>query len=205
MPSLHKLLGDPFLDLLEAGAEEAYQSLRLLVAPTGVAAGNVQSFFRAAQNSRQNASELAHKLALTPMVGLKKEDIVAVSDSLSRILVAAERLAGRWMLAREYFGELKVDRLTGNVVQIAEVMVGMVRLLQVFDNEEKTRQLHARLQQYAEVAEAVGEEMIEALVRSEPDPIRLIIAKDFLNHLTATGELCRECGDVVEAIVLKYH
>src|SRR5258708_32045271 len=101
MHSLDRLLGDPFFDLLEAGADEARRSVRLL---TGLLrSGNQQGeeFSECSRKSERLATDIGARLAKTIVASLKKEDIETLSMALRKIPELADRFGERFALARD--------------------------------------------------------------------------------------------------------
>lgn len=204
MPSLRKLLDDPFLELLEACADKARAGIELLVEFGRGHGGNLKAISVVRQDCHKTATLIQKKLAHTAMVGLRKEDIVDLSNALSGISEATDRFAQRWHVAGKELPPLESDPLLEKLRLLGRLLDESVRHFRLFNNEGGTRQLHAQMQEAGEDAERLGAEMIGVLLRREKDPVRLIVAKDVVDGLTDIADRCTECGNLVNGLMLRY-
>jgi uncharacterized protein Yka (UPF0111/DUF47 family) len=204
MRSLDRLLGDPFFDHLEAVAEQARRSIQLLHIPGCPKPGDAEAHSAVTAKSKELATQTEVKLANTVMASLKKEDIEALSRALNRIPEAAERLAQRAQLVQNERALLDLTSLIQRLNEAVAIVVSMVRLLREFDNQVPTEKLHSQLQEVVDDAENLAEKIRSSLYRQEPDPIKLLTSRDFLDRATDIAGLCGECGDLAHQVVLKY-
>src|ERR1051325_9557942 len=104
MFSLQQLLGkgDKFYGLLEQAAEEAHQSIRLVIqliqSPRD--SKSFDDLVLARRKEKKIAEQISEELVKTFVTGLDREDIEALSLALRKIPKTAEKFAERMSLAR---------------------------------------------------------------------------------------------------------
>jgi uncharacterized protein Yka (UPF0111/DUF47 family) len=202
--SSNQLLGDPFFDLLEASAEEARCSVRLLAGLLEARHQDPQAFALARQKSGRLAAEIATKLARTIMASLRKEDIGALSGALDRIPASVERFAERLVLARKRLPGMDFSGLVPVVGTAMDALVGMVGQLRWFESTARARELNAQSEAANDVAEKAIEELRREFCNRGGDPIEVLIIQDVFGHLQVVFDQCRDAAELVDSIVLKY-
>lgn len=105
MFSLQKLLGrdDVFFDLLEKSAEEARESVRLLVRLLGTPGSGgaaLDEFALLRKKDKRITEELSTRLTQTFVTPLEREDIEALSTALYKIPKTLEKFGERLLLSR---------------------------------------------------------------------------------------------------------
>ena len=133
MFSLQRLLGkgDRFFDLLEAGADEAHQSIQALVALVQ-APQNGQTLDKLIVSRRQEKQihqELTALLCNTFITPLEREDIGALSNALSRITKAAKKFAQRLLASQAHMHPELLCKQTELIEQGIATLCQMVRQL----------------------------------------------------------------------------
>ncbi|HEX7469286.1 MAG TPA: pit accessory protein, partial [Verrucomicrobiae bacterium] len=99
MFSLQRLFGkeDKFLELLNASAEEAHESVRLVIElikpPRNTK--NFDSLVLSRRKEKKIAEQISEELVKTFITGLEREDIEALARALYKIHKSAEKLGER--------------------------------------------------------------------------------------------------------------
>lgn len=199
-----EVLGDRFFDLLEASAEEAGQSVRLLTALVKTGSESADSLAAVRRKSEQITNEINATLAKTIMASLHLDDIQGLSRALRIIPDRVGTFAVRFILARQRLAGADFSPLVDLLETAMENTVVMVHQLRAFSNLESTLQLHARLQDLLDGAETLLDRTVEDLFRRPDDALRVVIVKDLCDQAQSIIDACRDTGSLVYQGVLKY-
>lgn len=211
MISIPKLFGkdQKFYDLLEASADEAFTSTKLLAnylqrIESYRSAGDLDDFIQSRRKDKKITSLITEELCRTFVTPLEREDIEALSLALYRIPKTVEKLVERLSiypgkLPREAF--LRQAELLGKA---AEAVVFMVKQLRHGTRLDQIGEANTRLQ-YAE-GEADKQLLgaIKDLYHGSYDAKETVILQDLLEMMEKSIDRCRDAGNVVFQIVLKY-
>lgn len=207
MFSLQKLLGrdDVFFDLLDKSAEEARESVRLLVRLLGAPDKGVISldeFALLRKKDKRITEELSTRLTQTFATPLEREDIEALSNALYKIPKTLEKFSERLLLSRTRVGTADFSRQ----VQLLESAIGTVQELVKDLRDSKldvVKERNDKLQYLEGEADKLMMELLRGLYNGEDDPIRVIALKDLYELLEKVIDRCRDAGNIVFHIVLK--
>ncbi len=208
---LSKLLGkdQKFYDLLEASATEAQNSTKLLAdylkrIESFRSAGDLDDFIQSRRKDKKITSQITEELCRTFVTPLEREDIEALSLSLYRIPKTVEKLVERLSI---YPGKLPREGLTRQAEllgQAAEAVVFMVKQLRHGSQVAKITEANERLQFAEGEADKVMLAQIKELYHGPYDAKEFVILQDFLEMLEKAIDRCRDAGNVVFQIALKY-
>ena len=211
MISLKKLFGkeDKFYDLLEASAEEARTSIKLLSSylqtrSLGGPPSNIDEFIQSRRKDKKITQEITEALAKTFVTPLEREDIEALSFALYRVPKSVEKIVERLMI---YPGGLPFDgikRQAELLEQAAEAVVFMVKQLRKGTHIEKISEAQDRLQFAEGEADKVMLELLKDLYNGPYDAKELVILQDLYEMVEKVVDRCRDAGNVVVQIVLKH-
>ncbi|HOD47784.1 MAG TPA: DUF47 family protein [Opitutaceae bacterium] len=210
MISLKKLFGkeDKFYDLLEASAEEAKTSIRLLSqyvqARREGNQADLDEFVQSRRKDKKIKQEISEALAKTFVTPLEREDIEALSFALYRVPKSVEKIVERLSI---YPGKTPSDRFMrqiGLMEQAAEAVVFMVKQLRNGTHIEKISEAQSRLQWAEGEADKVMLEQLKELYHGPYDAKEFVILQDLLEMVEKVVDRCRDAGNVVVQIVLKY-
>jgi uncharacterized protein Yka (UPF0111/DUF47 family) len=207
MFSLQKLLGrdDVFFDLLDKSAEEARESVRLLVQLLGAPDKGVLSldeFALLRKKDKRITEELSSRLTQTFVTPIEREDIEALSTALYKIPKTLEKFGERLLLSRNQVGAADFSRQ----VQLLESAIGTVQQLvkELRDSKlDVVKERNDKLQYLEGEADKLMMELLRSLYNGESDPIRVIALKDLYELLEKVIDRCRDAGNIVFHIVLK--
>jgi uncharacterized protein Yka (UPF0111/DUF47 family) len=211
MFSLKKLFGkdDKFYDLLEASAEEARTSIKLLASylqtrSLGGPPSNIDEFIQSRRKDKKITQEITEALAKTFVTPLEREDIEALSFALYRVPKSVEKIVERLAI---YPGRLPFDgikRQAELLDQAAEAVMFMVMQLRKGTYIEKISEAQDRLQFAEGEADKVMLELLKDLYNGPYDAKELVILQDLYEMVEKVVDRCRDAGNVVVQIVLKH-
>lgn len=206
MFSLKKLIGgeEVFFELLEKSAEEARESVdilvRLLAKPE---AGSLDDFALLRKKDKRITEEISERLTTTFVTPLEREDIEALSNALYKIPKTLEKFGERLLLCPDRVRKVDFSRQAGLLLKAADVVLVMVRALRSSPDLEKVKEQNDRLQYLEGEADKLMVELLRDLYAGEKDAVSVIALKDLYDLLEKVIDRCRDAGNVIFHIVLK--
>ncbi|HVU33951.1 MAG TPA: DUF47 family protein [Opitutaceae bacterium] len=210
MLSLKKLLGkdDKFFELLEAGAEEAKASVDLFAAYLKkLAAGSHDSLDEFVQTRRKEKRiryQMTEELSKTFVTPLEREDIEALSFALYRIPKQVEKIVERLSIYPGRVPHSAFQRQAELMSQAADAVAFMVKQLKSGTHIEKIREANDRLQYAEGEADKVMLGLLKDLYNGPYDAKELVILQELYEMVEQAVDRCRNAGNIVVQIVLKY-
>src|ERR1051325_126858 len=131
MFSLQQLLGkgDKFYGLLEQAAEEAHQSVRLVIqliqSPRD--SKSFDDFILVRRKEKKIAEQISEELVKTFVTGLDREDIEALSNALYKIPKTIEKFVERYNIASARLQQVDFAPQAELVAKAVETLSQMVR------------------------------------------------------------------------------
>lgn len=207
MFSLQQLFGkgDKFYQLLEAAAEEAHQSVLLVIElikhPRDTKA--LDDLVLARRKEKKIAEQISEELVRTFITGLEREDIEALSLALRKIPKTAEKFAERWELAAPHLAGVDFVRQADMMEKATDVVLSMVKQLHDMQHLEKLKDLNDKLQYIEGEADKLMLELLKELYSGKYDALRAIVIRDLYELIEKVVDRCRDAGNVVMHIMLK--
>jgi uncharacterized protein len=187
---------DIFFTLLEASALEARSCAVLLKDVISHLGGDTSAQLDAIAQSRRKhkklTQEITEKLCRTFITPLDREDIESLSSALHRIPKTVEKIAERLAVCPIQFTNDIVAKQVSLLDQGTAEVVGLVSGLR------KRAQLDA-IQDMQDLMD-----MLRQLYNGKVEAIEVIILKDLYELLEKAIDRCRDAGNVVFQVVLKY-
>ena len=209
--SLRKLLGkdDKFYDLLEASAEEAKSSTTLLsnyLKNIGDIAGRQQldEFVLSRRKDKRITSEITEELCRTFVTPLEREDIEALSRALYRIPKGVEKIVERISIHPGPIPLRYFSRQLELISQATDAVIFMVKQLRRGTQLEKVQDANRRLQHAEGEADKVMLELIREVYASAADGKEYSALREMFELFEKVIDRCRDAGNIVLQIVLKY-
>jgi len=211
MFSIPKFFGrdQKFFDLLEASAEEALTSTKLLSnylqrIESYRSSADLDDFIQSRRKDKKITSRITEELCKTFVTPLEREDIEELSLALYRIPKIVEKIVERLSiypgrLPREGF--VRQAQLLG---QAADSVVFMVKQLRSGSNMEKISEANEKLQFAEGEADKYMLGLIKDLYQGSYDAKETVILQDLFEMVEKAVDRCRDAGNVVFQIVLKY-
>jgi uncharacterized protein Yka (UPF0111/DUF47 family) len=211
MLSLKKLFGkeDKFFDLLEGGAEEARTSVTLLsrylqALSAGAPPASLDEFVHSRRKEKRIRHEMTEELSKTFVTPLEREDIEALSFALYRIPKAIEKIVERLSIYPGRVPHAAFQRQAELLTLAAEAVVFMVKQLRGGTQIEKIREANDRLQYAEGEADKVMLGLLKDLYQGPYDAKELVILQELYEMVEQAVDRCRNAGNIVVQIVLKY-
>ena len=208
MKTLRKLLGydDKFFDLLEASAVEAQGSVQLLteLLRDSTQCPTMDAFVQARRKDKRITEQITEELCRTFVTPLEREDIEELSFALYKIPKTAEKFSEKFILCREALEGVDFARQLALLEQAAETIVQMVRQLRGRKHLDALKEQNNRMHYLEGEADKLILEHIRELYSGRHEPLKVIIAMDLYETLEKIIDRCRDAGNVIFQIVLKY-
>jgi len=212
MNALKRLFGrdDKFYNLLEASAEEALHSARILsqVLPK---LDDERAFHDAieqiAQSRRKHkriTQQITTELCKTFVTPLEREDIEALSSALSRLPKTVEKIGERLMICPLTNHAESVAKQVAMFEQAITTVVTMVKSLRKRPHVEEIQDEYALLQSIEGDADKFLIALLRELFQGTAEAKDAIFHKDIYELLEKAIDRCRDAGNVVFQVVLKY-
>jgi uncharacterized protein Yka (UPF0111/DUF47 family) len=207
MFSIQKLFSkqDRFQELLEAAAQEAHESVRLVI-ELMKSPRNTQNFddlILARRKEKKISDQISNELVKTFITGLEREDIESLARGLFRIPKAAEKLAERLSMAGRHLDGIDFTRQADMMNKATEAIHEMVKQLRNLDDMEKMKAFNDRLQLVEVEADKYMNELLRHLYDGKYEAIRAIVIRDVYELIEKVIDRCHDAGNVVMQIILK--
>ena len=211
MFSIGKILGhdETFFDLLERSAQQADKSVHHLVElleklEQGNSPQSLEAFAHSRREDKRITQELTEALSTTFITPLEREDIQALASSLYRIPKTVEKIGERILICPQEVEGRSFRKQIELLDQAAETVLAMVKQLRKGTDIETARQMNARLQTIEGDADDLEFELLRDLYQGDYNPRQLIFLRDLYELLEKVIDRCRDAGNIVLQIVLKY-
>ncbi len=211
MFSLKKLLGkeDKFFDLLESSAAEALASINLLIeylrrSEAFTSAGDLDQFIQSRRKDKRITRQITEELCKTFITPLDREDIEELSLALYRIPKIVEKIVERLSIYPGRYPREGFTRQATLLAQAAEAVVFMVKQLRGGATLAHIQEANERLQFAEGEADKVMLGLIKDLYHGPYEAKEMIILQELFEMMEKAVDRCRDAGNVVFQITLKY-
>jgi len=197
--------GDRFQELLEAAAQEAHESVRLVIelmrSPRDTR--KLDDLVLARRKEKKISEQISEELVKTFVTGLEREDIEALARGLYKIPKSAEKLAERLVMAGPHLDDIDFSRQSDMMAKATDAIHEMVRQLHDMKDLEKIKSLNDRLQYVEGEADKYMNELLRDLYGGKYEALRAMVIRDLYELMEKVVDRCRDVGNVVMQIVLK--
>ena len=211
MVSIRKLFGkeEKFFDLLEASAEEARASTELLSRylrehPGDGPPTSIDDFVHTRRKDKRITQQITEELCRTFVTPLEREDIEALAFALYRIPKMVEKIVERLAI---YPGRLPHAGLVrqAELLQLAADNVAfMVGELRKGTKMDRISSANEKLQFAEGEADKVMLQLEKELYQGPYEAKEVIFLLQLFEMVEKSVDRCRDAGNVVFQIVLKY-
>ena len=207
MFSLQKLFGkgDKFNELLAAAAQEAHESVRLVIqlmqSPRDTK--KFDDLVLARRKEKKISEQISEELVQTFVTGLEREDIEDLARGLYKIPKSAEKLAERFMMAGKHIEGIDFSKQAEMMEKATDAVHAMVKQLDSLDDLEKIKALNDKLQYVEGEADKVMNDLLRDLYSGKYDALRAIVLRDIHELMEKVIDRSRDVGNVMMHIVLK--
>lgn len=208
MISLQKFFGktDVFYDLLEASAIEARAAVESLIQLVAQAPAdrNMDALILTRRKDKAITEKIDEALCRVFVSDLEREDVEALSNAIYKIPKTVEKIAERIMIAPDRLAGVDLSTHMKMKQEAIDTVVVIVQELRKKLNLERVKDLNTKLQYIEGEADKLMLEMLRDLYSGRHDPVSVIYLKDLYDLLEKIYDRCRDAGNVVSHIVLKY-
>jgi len=213
MISIRKFLGhdEKFYDLLEASAQQADSSVHHLIEllvqlekGNGSSPQNLDVFAQNRREDKRITQELTEALSKTFVTPLEREDIQALAASLYKIPKTVEKIGERILICPEDLHGRSFRKQVELLDQAAETVLAMVKQLRKGADIGKTREMNAHLQTIEGDADKLELDVLHDLFHGDYSAKHIIFLRDLYDLLEKVIDRCRDAGNIILQVVLKY-
>jgi len=203
------LRGDETLyDLLDASAREARHCAVLLKEMIqhldADRAPHLEGIAISRRKIKKVSQEITENLCHTFITPLDREDIEALNSALYKIPKTIEKIAERLTVSPLVMADEFIARQVNLLDQGTSEVVEMVLGLRKKTSLEVVQDHQERLQYIEGDGDRMLLRFLEELYTKKTNAIEVIILKDIYELLERVIDRCRDCGNVVFRVVLKY-
>ena len=156
------------------------------------------------RNEKRIIEEISQELCKTFVTPFEREDIEALSFALYKIPKCIEKFGEKFLLGRPRMEPKEFERHLELLTQSVDTVVDMVQRLRRHENLEPMKELNDRLHRLESDADRLMMEMTQELYSGRHEALRVIIILDLYNTLEKVVDRCRDAGNIIFQIVLKY-
>jgi uncharacterized protein Yka (UPF0111/DUF47 family) len=198
--------GDRFFDLLEASAEEARNSSRALMEliEHPDADQTLKQFVLRRKEDKRIHEEIAKLLCNTFVTPMDREDIDALSSVLSRIPKVIKKFAERLFILRQHVNVELFRKQIELLEQATDTLGRMVRMLRHHPQLDKIQEENDRLHRFEGDADKLILQLFGDLYNGQYEALQMIVLRDLYELLEKVIDRCRDAGNEIFQIVLKY-
>jgi len=210
MFSLKKLLGkeEKFYDLLEASADEAKASVGLLAkilsTDSVTQASSIHDIIQSRRKDKRITQQITEELCRTFVTPLEREDIEALSLALYRIPKTVEKLVERLTICPARVPRNSLQRQIVLLEEAVKSVEFMVKQLRNGTQVDRIADANNRLQFAEGEADKVMLALVKDLYNGPHDAKEMVILMELYDLIETAIDRCRDAGQVVFMIMLKY-
>lgn len=211
MFSLKKILGhdEKFFDLLEASAQQADSSVHHLVdllakLEQHASPQSLEEFVSSRRKDKKITQELTEQLCKTFITPLEREDIQALAAALYKIPKTVEKIGERILICPNDLHGRNFSQHLELLDQAAEAVLAMVKELRNGTDAATAREMNARLQAIEGNADKLELNLLRDLYHGDYEPKQIIFLRDLYELLEKVIDRCRDAGNIILQVVLKY-
>ena len=211
MFSISKFLGhdEIFFDLLEASALQADRSVHQLIdllekLERKDSTHDLAGFAASRREDKRITQQLTEELSKTFITPLEREDIQALAAALYKIPKTVEKIGERILICPGDLEGRSFRKQVELLDQAAEAVLAMVKHLRKGTDIRSAREMNARLQVIEGEADALELELLRDLFQGDYDTKHIIFLRDLYDLLEKVIDRCRDAGNIILQIVLKY-
>jgi uncharacterized protein Yka (UPF0111/DUF47 family) len=211
MISIRKILGhdEKFFDLLEASAQQADSSVHHLIELLGKLQQderppNLEEFARSRREDKRITQELTEQLSKTFITPLEREDIQELAAALYKIPKTVEKIGERILICPQDLRGHSFKKQVELLDQAAEAVLAMVKQLRKGMDVRTAREMNARLQAIEGEADELELERLRDLYQGDYSAKHIIFLRDLYELLEKVIDRCRDAGNIILQVALKY-
>src|SRR5438093_2503585 len=211
MFSISRFLGhdEKFFNLLEASAQQADSSVHHLIdllakLEKSESTSDLAAFAESRREDKRITQQLTEELSKTFITPLEREDIQALAAALYKIPKTVEKIGERVLICPEDLHGRSFRRQVELLEQAAETVLAMVRQLRKGTDAATAREMNAKLQSIEGDADRLELDLLRDLYQGEYKTKQIIFLRDLFELMEKVVDRCRDAGNIVLEVALKY-
>src|SRR5438309_8427217 len=211
MFSIRKFFGhdEKFFDLLESSAQQADSSVHHLVDLLAKlehheSPESLKEVVRSRRKDKQITQELTEQLCKTFITPLEREDIQALSAALYKIPKTVEKIGERVLICPQDLHGRDFRKQVEHLDQAAETVLAMVKQLRKGTDAATARDMNAKLQSIEGDADKLELDLLRDLYQGDYEAKQVIFLRDLFALIEKVIDRCRDAGNIVLEVALKY-
>jgi hypothetical protein len=195
--------------LLEASAQQADSSVHQLVdllakVEQGKPLESVAAFAESRREDKRITQELTEQLSKTFITPLEREDIQGLAAALYKIPKTVEKIGERVLICPEDLHGLSFKKQVELLDQAAETVLAMVKALRTGMDIGTAREMNDKLQTIEGAADKLELELLHDLYHGDYEAKHMIFLRDLYELLEKVVDRCRDAGNIILQVALKY-
>ena len=208
MFSFQKLLrsDDALFSLLESSAEEANKSIQSLnsILSTPRQPATLAEFHRRKEANKEITERINQAVIDDSSMEIDREDIEMLSGVLYKIPKTVEKIVERFIVCHPMLNDADFSRHVAILDIAGRQVVAMAEQLRSRTSVEHIREMNDVLQRAEGDADRLILEMLSNLYSGKYEPTKVLVRKDLFELLEKVVDRCRDAGNAVTHIVIKY-
>src|SRR5437762_982719 len=211
MFSIRRFLGhdEKFFDLLEASARQADSSVHHLVDLLAKlehheSPESLEDFVHSRRKDKEITQELTEQLCKTFITPLEREDIQALAAALYKIPKTVEKIGERVLICPQDLQGRSFRKQVELLDQAAETVLAMVKQLRKGTDAATAREMNAKLQSIEGDADKLELDLLRDLYQGEYKTKQIIFLRDLFELMEKVVDRCRDAGNIILEVALKY-
>ncbi len=211
MFSIQRFFGhdEKFFNLLEASAQEADSSVHHLIAlleklERHDSPQSLEEFAHSRRKDKRITQELTEQLCKNFITPLEREDIQALASALYKIPKTVEKIGERILICPQDLLGRSFKRQVELLDRAAEAVVAMVKELRKGTDIGTAREMNARLQTIEGDADKLELELLRELYHGDYEAKQILFLQELYELIEKVVDRCRDAGNVILQVVLKY-
>src|SRR2546423_10499979 len=165
---------------------------------------NLPAFAESRREDKRITQELTEELTKTFITPLEREDIQELAAALYKIPKTVEKIGERILICPEDLCGQSFQKQVELLDQAAETVLAMVKQLRKGIDADTAREMNARLQGIEGDADKLELDRLRDLFQGKYEPKQVIFLHDLYGLLEKVIDRCRDAGNIILQVALKY-
>jgi uncharacterized protein Yka (UPF0111/DUF47 family) len=165
---------------------------------------SLEEFVHSRRKDKQITQELTEELCKTFITPLEREDIQALSAALYKIPNTVEKIGERVLICPEDLQGRSFRKQVELLDQAAETVLAMVKQLRKGTDAATAREMNAKLQSIEGEADKLELDLLRDLYQGDYKTKQVIFLRDLFELMEKVVDRCRDAGNIVLEVALKY-
>lgn len=167
---------------------------------------SVDEVIQKKRKSKELNDEIAHELCVSFITPFEREDIEALATALTKISKTAEKFVSQYVVFRNVLQPGEFQRQSNLLIQLADILVQMVKRLRQKPDVEVIRDLNDQLRAKEAESDAIMLTLLKDMYGTvdEKKLSTMLSTKNLQELFEKLTDRFRDAGNIIFRIVLKY-